>query len=264
MAHSSATGLVDNWRTRLASPYSTPSPQLTSFDPPISDYNSSMSSMSTAPMSSTSLAPMSSTLMIPMSTTGPLTVGQMIPVPTPNGLIVSQAIFPSDQSAEIWLQFEENPLPTFMLPKIVKGKRSYPGIKDLPAHLSGNFRNEFIRFVIKYVANLQSPWTNPDVETLQALYQVSYPVFPAQIRHSDAVFHPVSSSPPPTLRGTDMILKTKTALGVFRNHLAAAAISAVQEHVTNVFRQTRLKTVEARAAYINKLFESEDDHPIIW
>lgn len=31
-----------------------------------------------------------------------------------------------------------------------------------------------------------------------------------------------------------------------------------------VFRQKRLKTIEARAAYIAKLFESENDHPIIW
>ena len=46
--------------------------------------------------------------------------------------------------------------------------------------------------------------------------------------------------------------------------MGTAAIVAVQEHLVVVFRQKRLKAVEARAAYIAKLFKSKDDHPIIW
>ena len=68
----------------------------------------------------------------------------------------------------------------------------YPGIKDLPAHIRQNFRGEFIRFVIKQVANSQSPWVNPDIRSLQPIYELIYPTFPARLRHSDAVYHPVS------------------------------------------------------------------------
>jgi hypothetical protein len=75
---------------------------------------------------------------------------------------------------------------------MIKGVRVYPGIKDLPAHIRQNFRNEFIRFVIKQVANSQSPWINPDLRSLQSTYELIYPTFPACLRHSDAVYHPVS------------------------------------------------------------------------
>ena len=68
----------------------------------------------------------------------------------------------------------------------------YPGIKDLPINIRQNFRSEFIRFVIKQVANSQSPWVNPDVRSLQPIYELIYPTFPARLRHSDAVYHPVS------------------------------------------------------------------------
>ena len=101
-------------------------------------------------------------------------------------------------------QFEETPsLPTFTLSRMVNGSRVNPGIKDLPAHIHQNFRNEFIRFVIKQVANSKLPWANPDLEALQAMYQVVYPVFPARLRHSDAVYHPVSDSLTAILQNSD-------------------------------------------------------------
>ena len=74
---------------------------------------------------------------------------------------------------------------------MVNGSRVYPGIKDLPAHIRQNFRKEFIRFVIKQVANSKSPWSNLDVDSMQLAYNIVYPTFPARIRNSDAVFHPV-------------------------------------------------------------------------
>lgn len=55
-----------------------------------------------------------------------------------------------------------------------------------------------------------------------------------------------------------------SALGVFRNHLASAAITAVQRHLPCVFRKKRLDTLEGRARYIAQLFKSALDHPIIW
>ena len=74
------------------------------------------------------------------------------------------------------------------------GVKLYPGIKNLPLHISPNFRNMFIRTVIKHVANSELPWVNPDVVSLQSIYQLVYPMFPARIWHSDAVYHPVSGS----------------------------------------------------------------------
>lgn len=91
----------------------------------------------------------------------------------------------------------------FALPRSIKGVKVYPGLKDLPAHLRQNFRNEFIRYVIKCVANLQSPWANPSIESIQVSYQLVYPLFPAQVRNNDAVHHPVSDYPPLTLRDPD-------------------------------------------------------------
>lgn len=55
-----------------------------------------------------------------------------------------------------------------------------------------------------------------------------------------------------------------TSLGVLRNHLAAAAVTAVHREMSHVFRSKRLRTVEARARYVVGLFRSDDDHPIIW
>ncbi|KAF9779254.1 hypothetical protein BJ322DRAFT_1113597 [Thelephora terrestris] len=86
-----------------------------------------------------------------------------------------------------------------------------------------------------------------DLDSIQASYDIVYPIFPARIRHSDAVYHPTISS-----------------LGVLRNHLASAAITAVQRHLTNTFRRKRLDTIHARADYITQLFKSDGDHPIIW
>ena len=98
------------------------------------------------------------------------------------------------------IQFDETPLPTFTLPRIEKGVKVYPGINNLPLHIRQNFRNEFIRFVIKQVANSQSPWVNTDVNSLQTMYQIVDPIFPAWIRHSDAVYHPVGRPLPLSLK----------------------------------------------------------------
>lgn len=74
----------------------------------------------------------------------------------------------------------------------MNGSRVYRGIKDLPPNIRQNFCNEFIRFILKQVANSKLPWANPDVSSLQEVYDVVFPTFPAHVRHSDAVYHPVS------------------------------------------------------------------------
>ena len=58
--------------------------------------------------------------------------------------------------------------------------------------------------------------------------------------------------------------QTVTAVRVMRNRFAATGIKAVQHVLTGIFRQKRLQTLKARAAYISQLFKSEDENPIIW
>lgn len=140
----------------------------------------------------------------------------------------------------------------------------FPGVKDLPDHIRPNFRNDFIRLVFKQIAISQSPWTNPDVNALQAVYQIAYPIFPARIRHSDAVFNPVSDSLPLIISTLDVIYQTITSVAGLRNALATTAIEAVQRHLVNVFRKERLSNFQGRANYIAQLFKSDKDNPIIW
>jgi len=168
MAHAGATGLVDDWRTKIISPYGTASPRSLTLNLRTPDPNASL------------LSPTSSTTMISCAST-----------PSPFSVCDHVYCF-SCINLLFTIQFEENPVPTFTLPRITKGVKVYPGIKELPAHIRQNFRNEFIRFVIRQVANSQSPWINPDVNSLQCMYQLVYPTFPARLRHSDAVYHPVS------------------------------------------------------------------------
>ena len=160
-------------------------------------------------------------------------------------------------------QAEGVALPTYTAPGIVDGVKVYPGVKDLPAHLRQNFRNEFIRFVIKHVANSESPWANPDVNSLQSMYQVVYPMFPAQLSHCDAVCHPVRWTLP-HVHITPHSVQTITSLGVLRNHIASAALDAVKRHLSKVWSSKRLNSIEARAGYINSLFLSDNEHPMIW
>jgi len=216
MVHPSVTGLVDNWQT-IISPYGTAAPRSLTLDlHQTIDHNASP------------LTPTSSTTMISgASTPSPLGPSTLSPfgMPTSNPFSASTpSLFGIDDlsgsttmvsygstlstfSVRITLTtYHFHPLtdlphlvrrpglPTFTLPRITKGGKVFPGIKDLPMHIRQNFRNEFIRFVIKQVTNSQLPWANPDLDSLQFMYQLIYPTFPARLRHSDTVYHPVSDS----------------------------------------------------------------------
>lgn len=88
----------------------------------------------------------------------------------------------------------EDHRPVYLLPKInAKRQKVYPGIKDLPPHIRMNFRNTFIRIIIRNVFNSEQPWVNPNLESLQLAYDKVYPAYPARLRCNDAVFHPVGS-----------------------------------------------------------------------
>ena len=60
----------------------------------------------------------------------------------------------------------------------MKGTKVYPGLKDLPTHIHPGFCNKFIRYVIKKVANSETPWANPNMESIQKMYDIVYPTFP--------------------------------------------------------------------------------------
>ena len=179
MVHPGATGLVDDWRTKIISPYGTASPRSLTLNLRTPDRNAS-----------------------PLSPTSSTTVMSRVSTPSPLNVVISSDRFPPVSSPPT-TQFEETAVPTFRLPMIVKGVKVYPGVKHLPDHIRPNFRNEYIRFVIKQLANSQSPWVNPDVHSLQCMYQLVYPTFPGRVRHSDAVYHPVSYSLTVILRNAD-------------------------------------------------------------
>ena len=58
--------------------------------------------------------------------------------------------------------------------------------------------------------------------------------------------------------------QTITSLGVARNRIGTTAALAVQCHLTSIFRQRQLSTLDARAQFVSKKFKSDDDHPFIW
>ena len=171
MVHSGATGLVDDWRMKVRPSHSPPPLQFPTLDPPTPDRH-------TFPYS-------------PMISASSMSTLSSLSVRCP----ITQRTCPRRSTDLRVIQFEEVPLPGFAILKAVPGQpKVSPGIRNLPAHIRPNFRNEFIRFVMKQTANSQSPWTNPDVDALQAMYQIVYPIFPARIRQNDAVFNPVSNS----------------------------------------------------------------------
>ena len=57
-----------------------------------------------------------------------------------------------------------------------------------------DFRNTYIRLIIRNVFNSKEPWSNPDLSALQYFYDATYPMYPTRLRHSDAVFHPVRAN----------------------------------------------------------------------
>jgi len=92
----------------------------------------------------------------------------------------------------------EDTRPVYPLPRItIVGtirQKVYPGIKELPEHIRTNFRNTFIRVVIRNVFSSNQPWSNPDLQMLQLAYDKVFPSYPARLRCNDAIFHPVTST----------------------------------------------------------------------
>ena len=81
----------------------------------------------------------------------------------------------------------------YLLPRIVNRQKVFPGIKDLPPHIRTDFRNKFIRPLIRDVFNFEQPWANPKLLALRLAYDKIYLAYPARLRCNDAVFHLVGS-----------------------------------------------------------------------
>jgi len=158
-------------------------------------------------------------------------------------------------------------LAVFLLPRHDSQRQKiYPGIKDLPPHIRIGFCNNFIRVAIRNVFNSEEPWVNPDLASLQLLYDRVYEAYPARLRCGDAIVHPVQNPAPkpPPIGSSNSLYQTLGALAAVRNRIGTSAVFAVQRHLGNVFRQKRLKKIKARAEFVSTQFKSDDDHPFIW
>jgi len=107
MAHAGATSLVDDWQTKIISPYGTASPWSLTLNLWTPDPNASL------------LSPTSSTTMIScVSTLSPFSVCDHIYCFSCINLLFT-------------IQFEENLVPTFTLPRITRGVKVYPSKNSL-------------------------------------------------------------------------------------------------------------------------------------
>ena len=87
------------------------------------------------------------------------------------------------------------PLQPLTLPRAYKdeeGQKQQPGLKDLPPWLRENFRNQYIRRIIKQVCLSEVPWTNPTLASLQREFSHAYPTKRVRLHSDDAAVVPVS------------------------------------------------------------------------
>jgi hypothetical protein len=66
-------------------------------------------------------------------------------------------------------------------------KTQVPGLKDLPPNIHPNFRNTFIRHMMKITFSGMLPWSNPTVPVYQQEFNAVYPNLPYHLHGDDAV-----------------------------------------------------------------------------
>jgi hypothetical protein len=188
------TGLVDNWRSKLAR-----TPAVLNLRTPVTPERQQSPSLSTLAVTPTPLS------------------------------VRSTHSLPSLWTDLVALTQIEDTLPVYMLPRFVNRQKVYPGIKDLPTRIHTNFRNTFIRLIIRDVFTSTQPWVNPDLSMLQLAYDKIYPAYPAHLQSNDAVFHPVSHRHrrQHVIQLSDPLNQTVTSIGVVRNRIGTAATFAV-------------------------------------
>lgn len=144
-----------------------------------------------------------------MSNTSPFT--PTISVPDAVNPFVGQPSLPfqfstqNHQAANIQQYLQAVPFPhgqavgsiPLSLPRKYKddaGKFQVPGLRDLPPHIQSDFRNTFIRHIMKLTFSGTSPWTGPTLPVYQQEFAAIYPDLPYEIHAHDAVVLPVSFS----------------------------------------------------------------------
>jgi len=75
-----------------------------------------------------------------------------------------------------------------------KGVECAVGIQDLPPAIRDDFRNGFIRRIMKLIFSSNTPWVNPSVESLQQEFNAAFPMYHATLHLNDAAAIPVSIS----------------------------------------------------------------------
>jgi len=138
------------------------------------------------------------------------------------------------------------------------------GIRDLPPAIRDDFRNDFIRRIMKLIFSSRTPWINPSIETLQQEFDAAFPTYHATLHHDDAVVVPVIL-PLHSAQGLGSLNTTQTIrdLGTLRSQIGNEAIKAVTSHLPGQFEKRKFELPHARAAYVQALI-SDKQHPFIW
>lgn len=72
------------------------------------------------------------------------------------------------------------------------GRVQFPGLRDLPPNIQHDFRNTFIRHMMKVTFSGTFPWSNPSLDVYQEEFNAVYPGIPSLLHADDAVVYPVS------------------------------------------------------------------------
>jgi hypothetical protein len=159
-----------------------------------------------------------------MSNTGPL--GPVIPVLDAVAPFTGQTPFPFQfhahnyQAANNVQQYPQaahtpQTVGSYPPPQVHSFPRRYrdeggnlhtPGVNDLPHGIKINFRNTFIRHIMRLVLSGTEPWTNPKLPLYQQEFAAIYPGVPYQIHANDAVRLSVSISSHQKYQFNDMVI----------------------------------------------------------
>ena len=143
-----------------------------------------------------------------------------------------------------------------------QGRKQQPGLKDLPQWLREKFRNFYIRRIIEQVCLSETPWTNPDLASLQRELNHVYPTHRIRLHSDDAAVVPVSFHCF-YIVSTLMKIQTLRDLGVLRNQIGSEGLAAVIEYLPSQYNKRMLGSKDARARYITTML-ADPQRPFIW
>ncbi|KAF9787362.1 hypothetical protein BJ322DRAFT_1017299 [Thelephora terrestris] len=275
----SPSPLVNPWHAPMlamsssssSSQLPSPSPLANSWHAPMLTMSSSSSSPQVPPSPLTT--PWQQDVFPIMSNMGP-----MIPVSDAATPFIGQPPFPfqfntqNHQAANNLQQFQQAiPQPqqaVYSMPRRFRdeaGNLQTPGLKDLPFDLKLEFRNIFIRHIMKIVFYDKLPWSNPLCPVYQKEFSIIYPDLPFQIHPDDAVVLPVKYPELSSFSIFSHFLTSQTnrELGVLRNQIGSDALAAVIKYLPTQYNKRMLDSKAARGAYVQTLLDSSQK-PFIW